>query len=386
MEREKMNGYVFRQIKTYELYSFERGEVESKVMDQFKIVTRIGRVTHLLKMSLEFSRMRNTLNVSWLEKCSTGESSHDLFDSIQVDRNPRKVDQSLRIKDIGLVKVQSEHRNGSTWTWEPEAERRSNYTEIFHKGRAIGEIGEFLSEVARRRLFNQVSKVEIVVVGVRDQAKRKETDKGKATDKGKGTDKAKGIAIDTGEKTEWSQTVGGFMKDARKGLRPSQQGTKSDGAQTGASKQEVKGPEGVTKKVRKQRVKGQMPTRRQPQARISKINMQKKVPGPGNTIDDAMLLSDSHCQCLILEDAIDKPNPCNVDLEAHHPEKRILYNQRIALKSPGIHKELGLLQPLPSQSPVFSSSGHHPRPSPDPASLSSELRWKVEETIVPYRR
>ncbi|KAJ9544312.1 hypothetical protein OSB04_024019 [Centaurea solstitialis] len=37
------------------------------------------------------------------------------------------------------------------------------------KWRAIGEIGEFLSEVARRRLFNRVSKVEIVVVGVRDQ-------------------------------------------------------------------------------------------------------------------------------------------------------------------------------------------------------------------------
>ncbi|KAJ9557131.1 hypothetical protein OSB04_011745 [Centaurea solstitialis] len=132
MEREKMNGYVFRQIKTYELYSFERGEVESKVMDQFKIVTRIGWVTHLLKMSSKFSRMRNTLNVSWLEKRSTGESSHDLLDNIQVDRNPRKVNQSLRIKDIGLMKVQWEHRNGSAWTWEPEAERRSNYTEIFH--------------------------------------------------------------------------------------------------------------------------------------------------------------------------------------------------------------------------------------------------------------
>ncbi|KAJ9562351.1 hypothetical protein OSB04_007511 [Centaurea solstitialis] len=131
-------------------------------MDQFKIVTRVGWVTHLLRLPSEFSRMRNTLNVSRLEKCSTGESSHDLFDSIQVNRNPRKVDQSLRIKDIGLVKVQLEHRNELAWTWEPEAERRSNYTEIFHNGRAIGEIGEFLSEVARRRLLNRVSKVEIV--------------------------------------------------------------------------------------------------------------------------------------------------------------------------------------------------------------------------------
>ncbi|KAJ9552514.1 hypothetical protein OSB04_016559 [Centaurea solstitialis] len=86
-------------------------------MDQFKIVTRVGWVTHLLKLPSEFSQMRNTLNVSWLEKRSTGESSHDLFDNIQ---------------DIGLVKVQWDHRNGSASTWEPDAERRSNYTKIFH--------------------------------------------------------------------------------------------------------------------------------------------------------------------------------------------------------------------------------------------------------------
>ncbi|KAJ9543939.1 hypothetical protein OSB04_023646 [Centaurea solstitialis] len=80
-----------------ELFNFERGEVESKVMDQFSIVTRIEWVTHLLELPSEFWRMRNTLNV----------------------------DQSLRTKDIGLVKVQWERLSGSAWTWEPEAERRS---------------------------------------------------------------------------------------------------------------------------------------------------------------------------------------------------------------------------------------------------------------------
>ncbi|KAJ9551842.1 hypothetical protein OSB04_015887 [Centaurea solstitialis] len=107
--------------------------------------------------------------------------------------------------------------------------------------------------------------------------KKKGTAKGKENAKGKGVDKGKGIAMDDGDKREWQQTVGGFMKDARKGLRPLQESM--------ASQQEVQG-----KKVRKQRVKGQMPTRRQAQARISKINMQKKVPGPGNTKEDAMLV------------------------------------------------------------------------------------------------
>ncbi|KAJ9538843.1 hypothetical protein OSB04_031576 [Centaurea solstitialis] len=75
--------------------------------------------------------------------------------------------------------------------------------------------------------------------------KGKATGKGKATAKGKGIDKGKGIAMDDGDKREWSQTVGGFMRDARKGLRPLQE--------TMASQQEVHG-----KKVRKQRVKGLM--------------------------------------------------------------------------------------------------------------------------------
>ena len=37
----------------------------------------------------------------------------------------------LRIKKIPLVKVQWEHRMGSEWTWEPEAEMRKNYTTLF---------------------------------------------------------------------------------------------------------------------------------------------------------------------------------------------------------------------------------------------------------------
>ncbi|KAJ9557134.1 hypothetical protein OSB04_011748 [Centaurea solstitialis] len=45
-------------------------------------------------------------------------------------------------------------------------------THTLKKGRAIGEIGEFLSEDGMKRLFNRVSKVEIVVVGVCDQAPR----------------------------------------------------------------------------------------------------------------------------------------------------------------------------------------------------------------------
>ncbi|KAJ9567811.1 hypothetical protein OSB04_003777 [Centaurea solstitialis] len=86
--------------------------------------------------------------------------------------------------------------------------------------------------------------------------------KGEGKPKGKGVDKGKRITVDDGEKRDWSQTVGGFMKDARTGLRPSvasqqeQEVKGADGSQTVASQQQVQGAEGVTKKVRKQRVKG----------------------------------------------------------------------------------------------------------------------------------
>ena len=40
--------------------------------------------------------------------------------------------KSLRNKEIGLVKVQWQHHQESEWTWEPEAEMRSNHPELFH--------------------------------------------------------------------------------------------------------------------------------------------------------------------------------------------------------------------------------------------------------------
>ena len=42
----------------------------------------------------------------------------------------RKV-KVLQNKEIPLVKVQWEHRRGSEWTWESEAEMREHYPEMF---------------------------------------------------------------------------------------------------------------------------------------------------------------------------------------------------------------------------------------------------------------
>ena len=63
------------------------------------------------------------------------------LDDIQVDERLNYVEKSvavqerkikvLRKKEIPLVKVQWQHRRGSEWTWEPEAEMREHYPELF---------------------------------------------------------------------------------------------------------------------------------------------------------------------------------------------------------------------------------------------------------------
>ena len=63
------------------------------------------------------------------------------LDDIQVDERLNYMERHVTIlerkkkimrnKEIPLVKVMWEHRRGSKWTWEPEAEMRENYLALF---------------------------------------------------------------------------------------------------------------------------------------------------------------------------------------------------------------------------------------------------------------
>jgi hypothetical protein len=108
----------------------------------FKVIARVGKVAYRLELPPELSQIHNTFHVSQLRKCLADESAHVPIDDIQVDERLNYVERpiailerktkSLRNKEIGLVKVQWQHRKGSEWTWEPEEEMRSNYPELFH--------------------------------------------------------------------------------------------------------------------------------------------------------------------------------------------------------------------------------------------------------------
>ncbi|KAJ9545159.1 hypothetical protein OSB04_024866 [Centaurea solstitialis] len=120
----------------------KRGKLGPRFIGPFKVVARVGKVAYRLELPPELSLIHDTFHVSQLRKCLADESAHIPIDDIQVDERLNYVERpiailerktkSLRNKEIGLVKVQWEHRKGSEWTWEPEAEMRSNYPELFH--------------------------------------------------------------------------------------------------------------------------------------------------------------------------------------------------------------------------------------------------------------
>ncbi|KAJ9537877.1 hypothetical protein OSB04_030610 [Centaurea solstitialis] len=120
----------------------KRGKLGPRFIGPFKVIARVGKVAYRLELPPELNQIHDTFHVSQLRKCLADETAHVPIDDIQVDERLNYIERpiailerktkSLRNKKIGLVKVQWEHRKGSEWTWEPEAEMRSNYPELFH--------------------------------------------------------------------------------------------------------------------------------------------------------------------------------------------------------------------------------------------------------------
>ncbi|KAJ9539518.1 hypothetical protein OSB04_032251 [Centaurea solstitialis] len=118
----------------------KRGKLGPRFIGPFEIVARVGKVAYRLELPPELSQIHNTFHVSQLRKCLADESAHVPIDDIQVDERLNYVEKpvavlerktkTLRNKEVGIVKVQWEHRKGSEWTWEPENEMRRDYPEL----------------------------------------------------------------------------------------------------------------------------------------------------------------------------------------------------------------------------------------------------------------
>ncbi|KAJ9558815.1 LOW QUALITY PROTEIN: hypothetical protein OSB04_013429 [Centaurea solstitialis] len=119
----------------------KRGKLGPRFIGPFEIVARVGKVAYRLELPPELSQIHDTFHVSQLRKCLADESAYVPLEDIEVDERLNYVEKpiavlerktkTLRNKEIGIVKVQWEHRKGSEWMWEPEDEMRRNHPELF---------------------------------------------------------------------------------------------------------------------------------------------------------------------------------------------------------------------------------------------------------------
>ncbi|KAJ9544494.1 hypothetical protein OSB04_024201 [Centaurea solstitialis] len=119
----------------------KRGKLGPRYIGPFTVLARVGKVAYRLELPAVLGQIHNTFHVSQLRKCLADKTAHIPLDDIQVDESLNYVERPvavidrkvkrLRSKEIGIVKVQWQHRKGSEWTWEPEAEMREHYPELF---------------------------------------------------------------------------------------------------------------------------------------------------------------------------------------------------------------------------------------------------------------
>ncbi|KAJ9542018.1 hypothetical protein OSB04_028524 [Centaurea solstitialis] len=119
----------------------KRGKLEPRYIGPFTVLARVGKVAYRLELPDVLGQIHSTFHVSQLRKCLADETSHIPLDDIQVDEALNYVERSVAVlerkvkelcnKEIGIVKVQWQHRRGSEWTWKPEAEMRVRYPELF---------------------------------------------------------------------------------------------------------------------------------------------------------------------------------------------------------------------------------------------------------------
>ena len=118
-----------------------RGKLNPRFIGPYDIVSKVGPISYWLKLPPELSRIHDTFHVSMLRKYIS-DPSHvlrekpvQLKENLTYEETPMQIvdrkEQVLRSKVIPLVKVLWKNHEREAATWEPEAQMRQQYPQLF---------------------------------------------------------------------------------------------------------------------------------------------------------------------------------------------------------------------------------------------------------------
>ena len=138
-----MGDQVFLRVSPWKgiLRFGTRGKLSPRYIGRYEIVDKVGEVAYRLRLPSELANIHDVFHVSMLRKYIV-DPSHILKEQpIQLKENltdeehpveiPNRRDQVLRNKVIPLVKVLWRSHTVEEATWEPEAQMRRQYPQLF---------------------------------------------------------------------------------------------------------------------------------------------------------------------------------------------------------------------------------------------------------------
>ena len=119
----------------------KRGKLSPRYIRPYEIVSKVRPVAYKLKLPPELSKIHDTFHVSMLRKYIPdpshvlGELPVQLKENLTYEETPVQIvdckEQVLRSKVIPLVKVLWKNHKREAATWEPEAQMRRHYPQLF---------------------------------------------------------------------------------------------------------------------------------------------------------------------------------------------------------------------------------------------------------------
>ena len=139
----EMGDQVFLRVSPWKgiLRFGKRGKLSPRYISPYEIVDKVGEVAYRLRLPSELANIHDMFHVSMLRKY-TADPSHilkeqpiQLKENLTYEEHPIENldhrDQVLRNKVIPLVKVLWQNNGAKEATWEPKAQMRAQYPQLF---------------------------------------------------------------------------------------------------------------------------------------------------------------------------------------------------------------------------------------------------------------